>query len=344
MRFIWSPATILTLSTLITRTIIALSRTNWIFLWASIELNLLRFIPILISSKSNHETEGSIKYFLAQALGSALLLTSSIIIWSPHSVLPSTIPTILIVAVLLKLGSAPCHFWYPSVISSISWISCTILSSWQKLAPLSILIFFTRQISKSLIPLIAGLNALLGGVIGINQRQLRTIIAYSSIGHLGWIIRFILIDKPIMSIIYFIVYCSLIIPLFIIINLINLNTSKQLRKIIIISPATQLSISILLISLAGLPPLTGFIPKILAIIILAELNTIIIIILILGSLINLFFYLNIIINRLVSNQNISTTKNKYIKNSSLLLLISSVTSIGLAPIIILYAMIIFYKS
>nr|YP_009164284.1 NADH dehydrogenase subunit 2 [Amynthas corticis]AIR76381.1 NADH dehydrogenase subunit 2 [Amynthas corticis] len=335
MSFMWSPATMLTLSTLITSTMMALSSTNWMFLWASMELNLLSFIPILMSSKSNHETEGSIKYFLAQALGSALLLTSSIMMWSPHSVLPSTMPTILMVAVLLKLGSAPCHFWYPSVMSSISWISCTILSSWQKLAPLSILIFFTSQMSKSLIPLMAGLNALLGGVMGMNQSQLRTIMAYSSIGHLGWMMSFMLMDKPMMSMIYFMVYCSLIIPLFMIMNLMNLNTSKQLSKIMMISPATQLSISILLISLAGLPPLTGFMPKMLAIMMLAELNTMMIIILILGSLMNLFFYLNIIINSLVSNQNISTTKNKYMKNSSLLLLMSSVTSMGLAPMIML---------
>nr|BDQ44174.1 NADH dehydrogenase subunit 2 [Amynthas corticis] len=335
MSFMWYPATMLTLSTLITSTMMALSSTNWMFLWASMELNLLSFIPILMSSKSNHETEGSIKYFLAQALGSALLLTSSIMMWSPHSVLPSTMPTILMVAVLLKLGSAPCHFWYPSVMSSISWISCTILSSWQKLAPLSILIFFTGQMSKSLIPLMAGLNALLGGVMGMNQSQLRTIMAYSSIGHLGWMMSFMLMDKPMMSMIYFMVYCSLIIPLFMIMNLMNLNTSKQLSKIMMISPATQLSISILLISLAGLPPLTGFMPKMLAIMMLAELNTMMIIILILGSLMNLFFYLNIIINSLVSNQNISTTKNKYMKNSSLLLLMSSVTSMGLAPMIML---------
>nr|BDQ44434.1 NADH dehydrogenase subunit 2 [Amynthas corticis] len=335
MSFMWSPATMLTLSTLITSTMMALSSTNWMFLWASMELNLLSLIPILMSSKSNHETEGSIKYFLAQALGSALLLTSSIMMWSPYSVLPSTMPTILMVAVLLKLGSAPCHFWYPSVMSSISWISCTILSSWQKLAPLSIMVFFTTQMSKSMVPLMAGLNALLSGVMGMNQSQLRTIMAYSSIGHLGWMMSFMLMDKPMMSMMYFMIYCSLIIPLFMILNLMNLNTSKQLSKIMMISPMTQLSISILLISLAGLPPLTGFMPKMLAIMMLAEFNTALTIILILGSLMNLFFYLNIIINSMVSNQNISTTKNKYTKGPSLLLLMSSVTSMGLAPMIML---------
>nr|BDQ44109.1 NADH dehydrogenase subunit 2 [Pheretima confusa] len=335
MKFIWSPASALMLSTLITSTVMALSSTNWMFLWASMELNLLSFIPILMSSKSNQETEGSVKYFLAQALGSALLLTSSIMMWSPYSILPSTMPMILMVSILLKLGSAPCHFWYPSVMSSISWISCTILSSWQKLAPLSILIFFTSQTSKSIIPLMAGLNALLGGVMGMNQSQLRTIMAYSSIGHLGWMMSFMLLDKPMTSMFYFMVYCSLIIPLFMIMNKMNLSTVKQLSKITMISPIMQLSISILLISLSGLPPLTGFMPKMLAIMLLATYSTPLIIILVLGSLMNLFFYLNIIINMMMSNQNMVMTTTKSHAPTPVLMLLSSVTSMGLTPLIML---------
>nr|YP_009244910.1 NADH dehydrogenase subunit 2 [Duplodicodrilus schmardae]AMO27034.1 NADH dehydrogenase subunit 2 [Duplodicodrilus schmardae] len=335
MSFMWSPATTLTTSTLITSTLMALSSTNWMFLWASMELNLLSFIPILMSSKSSQETEGSIKYFLAQALGSALLLTSSIMLWSPYSILPSMMSTILMISVLLKLGSAPCHFWYPSVMSSISWISCTILSSWQKLAPLSILIFFTSQASKNMVPLMAGLNALLGGIMGMNQSQLRTIMAYSSIGHLGWMMSFMLLDMPLMTMLYFIIYCSLIIPLFMLMNMANLMTSKQLSKITMISPTTQLSISVLLVSLAGLPPLTGFMPKLLTIMLLANYSTPLIIILIVGSLMNLFFYLNIIINMMTSSQNMNENSMKHMKTPSTLLLMSSVTSMGLMPIIMM---------
>nr|BDQ43667.1 NADH dehydrogenase subunit 2 [Amynthas micronarius] len=335
MKFMWSPATTLTLSTLITSTMMALSSTNWMFLWTSMELNLLSFIPILMSSSSNQETEGSVKYFLAQALGSALLLTSSITMWSPYSILPSTMPMILMISILLKLGSAPCHFWYPSVMASISWISCTILSSWQKLAPLSILIFFTSQTSKYIIPLMAGLNALLGGIMGMNQSQLRTIMAYSSIGHLGWMMGFMLMDKPMTTMFYFSVYCSLIIPLFMIMSMMNLTTSKQLSKVTTMSPITQLSIPILLISLAGLPPLTGFMPKMLAITMLAMYSTPLVIILIMGSLMNLFFYLNIIINMMMSNQNNTMNTTKTTNMPPLLLLLSSVTSMGLTPMIML---------
>nr|YP_009245134.1 NADH dehydrogenase subunit 2 [Amynthas jiriensis]AMR74072.1 NADH dehydrogenase subunit 2 [Amynthas jiriensis] len=335
MSFIWSPATMLTLSTLVTSTLMAISSTNWVFLWASMELNLLSFIPILMSSKLNQEVEGSIKYFLAQALGSALLLTSSIMLWSPYSIWPSVMPIILMVSLLLKLGSAPCHFWYPSVMASISWISCTLLSSWQKLAPLVILVFFTAQVPKTIVPLMAGLNALLGGIMGMNQSQMRSIMAYSSIGHLGWMLSFMLMDKPMMSILYFTIYFSLIIPLFMIMNSMNLMTTKQLSKITMISPSTQLILSIMLISLAGLPPLTGFMPKLLAIMMLTSFNSPLITILILGSLMNLFFYLNIIINMMMSSQNTNMDTPKKFSSPSSLLLLSSVTSMGLTPLIML---------
>nr|YP_010425944.1 NADH dehydrogenase subunit 2 [Amynthas deogyusanensis]USL47914.1 NADH dehydrogenase subunit 2 [Amynthas deogyusanensis] len=335
MSFMWSPATMLTMSTLITSTLMALSSTNWMFLWASMELNLLSFIPILMSSKLNQETEGSIKYFLAQALGSALLLTSSIMMWSPYSILPSMMPLILLISILLKLGSAPCHFWYPSVMSSISWISCTLLSSWQKLAPLTIMVFFATQMSKSVIPLMASLNALLGGIMGMNQSQLRTIMAYSSIGHLGWMMSFMLLDKPMMSMFYFMVYCSLILPLFLLLNMMNLMTSKQLSKVTMMSTPAQLSISILLISLAGLPPLTGFMPKMVAIMMLANYSMPLIIMLILGSLMNLYFYLNIIMNMTMSNKDMNMYSNKQPKMLSTPALLSSIVSLGLAPMIML---------
>nr|BDQ44356.1 NADH dehydrogenase subunit 2 [Amynthas vittatus] len=335
MSFMWSPATMLTMSTLITSTLMAVSSTNWMFLWASMELNLLSFIPILMSSKMNQEVEGSIKYFLAQALGSALLLTSSIMMWSPYSIWPSMMPLILMLSLLLKLGSAPCHFWYPSVMASISWVSCTILSSWQKLAPLTILVFFTTQVPKSIIPVMAGLNALLGGIMGMNQSQLRTIMAYSSIGHLGWMLSFMLMNKPLMTMVYFSIYCSLIIPLFMIMNSLNLMTTKQLSKITMISPTTQLMMSILLISLAGLPPLTGFMPKLLAITMLASFNSSLIIILIMGSLMNLFFYLSIIINMMMSTQNMNMNTIKKMNNMPVLLLMSGVTSMGMTPLIML---------
>lgn len=344
MSFVYSPAIILTLSSLFIRTLMALSRTNWILLWGAIELNLLRFIPIIIQTKTNQETEGAVKYFLAQALGSALLLISRTSLWIIFTSMPNIMPLLLTTAILLKLGRVPCHFWYPSVISSISWISCLILSTWQKLAPLSILAFLLPQKNISFIIVIAGINALVGGVIGINQSQIRAIMAYSSIGHIGWMLRLLAVFKPNSSLIYFMVYTILITPLFTSLSYFNISSPKQINKIPSNRSFLHLTTIILLLSLGGLPPLTGFIPKLITIIILTQSIKITIFILVAGSVINLFFYLNIVINIIFSTPNLKQLRPVKSKITNVLTLITARLSLGLRPLIIIYAMILLYQS
>lgn len=281
---------------IILRTIIVLSRSNWIFLWAGIELNLLSFIPLIILSNSNQETEASIKYFLAQALGSRVMLISRISIWFYSSTPINYIRALLFMSLLLKIGMAPCHLWYPSVITSISWISCLILSTWQKLAPLAIISFIITSTFSNILIILAALNALIGGAIGINQVHLRTIIAYSSITHIGWIVRLAAINKIIPTILYFLFYSILITPIFIVFRKFASSTRLDINKLISKAPILQLLIPTLLLSLGGLPPITGFIPKWITIEILANSNPYILIMLITGAIINLYFYLNITFN------------------------------------------------
>lgn len=338
MSLIYSPSIVLTLSTLFLRTLIALSRANWILLWAAIELNLLRFIPIILQTKTNQEVEGSVKYFLAQALGSALLLISSTSIWIPFSSALNYLPLLLTSSLLLKLGRIPCHFWYPSVISSISWTSCLILSTWQKLAPISILAFLIPQKNILFIMVAAGINALVGGVMGINQSQLRTIMAYSSIGHIGWILSLVAILKPAASILYFIIYSALITPLFLSLNYFNINHLKHLSLPASYSVISLILITILLISLGGLPPLTGFIPKLITIILLIETIKILGLLLILGSVINLFFYLNIVINVIFSMPSIKVSLPINKRTTRNLITMLSIISLGIGPLIMFYAM------
>lgn len=298
MFYINKPFILLTISSLIIRTIIAISSSNWLFLWIAIEINILRFIPIMTNSKSNRETEATIKYFIAQALGSRLILITSITHWSSRSI--SHINLILLAAIFLKLGIAPFHFWFPSVITSISWLACTILATWQKLAPLIILSFFLHNSAPIFIIFVASINALIGGIMGINQSHLRTIIAYSSITHIGWMTSILIIFKPHITIIYFIIYSSIIIPLFTIIAYNNQQSNTQFNKINTISPIIQLIIPIILLSLSGIPPFTGFIPKWLTIYTICQNSPLILIIIIIGAIINIYFYINILFNSLLS--------------------------------------------
>nr|QGZ10049.1 NADH dehydrogenase subunit 2 [Eisenia spelaea] len=333
MNLIYSPTMLLMVATLFLSTLMALSSSNWVLLWAAMELNLLSFIPIMLQTKTGQEVEGSVKYYLAQAWGSALLLFSSASMWVSFSWAPNFLPLILTSSILLKLGSVPCHFWYPSVMASISWTSCLILSTWQKLAPLMILTFLLPQKSNQYIMAVSGLNALVGGLMGMNHSRLRVIMAYSSIGHIGWMLSLLGMYKPAASTLYFIVYSFLITPLFLTLNFLNLVNLKHLSTAYMNS-STCMTLAILLLSLGGLPPLTGFTPKFMAVSALTGSMSNVMLMLIIGSIMNLYFYLNIIINTLLSTPHLKPVSSSKSLTSGVLLT-TAIFSLGLSPVIIM---------
>ena len=311
---------------LVISTILTIIRPNWLIAWIILEINILRFIPLIIRSKTNQETEASIKYFLSQALGIR-------IIYQPLTQIISI--SIIIIAIFIKLGIAPCHFWYPSVIASLSWINCLTLSTWQKLAPLRLLITLRLKSQLATIIIItARINALIGGVIGINQTHLRPLLAYSSIGHIGWIVSILSINKVIYCIIYFIIYTLVVAPIFLIINTANSKTIKSMYNLFKTNATITILIAIRILSLAGIPPLTGFIPKLMVITKLIEYRHVIIVFLLIGALINLYYYLNITFNLLLNVNNLRMNNRR--KTNSILppFIVSSTILMGILPIIL----------
>ena len=298
---------------LLCSTIIALSSTNILIVWLCLELNLFSFVPLLLRDRTNKETEASITYFLAQALGSTLFLLRGALLltifWSKTYRI-----VVLIFSMIIKIGAAPCHYWYPITIELIRWINCFILSTWQKIAPLSILVYIITPNTKKTILLISiasSLSAVLGGISGLSQRSLKKIIAYSSITHIGWILRRPIIKIPHLSTIYLFLYSILRLPLFISFYKIKNNKVADLWHKQSIPTLSIIIISVMFLSLAGLPPLTGFIPKLLILYKLIDHSIILRALLVLGSLINLFFYLNICLNILIRNQQFRTNKKYY---------------------------------
>ena len=298
-----APSSLLFALTLITGTFIAVSSTNWLYLWIGIELNLLSFIPLIAASQSLQETEASVKYFIIQAIGRGLMLTAGIISMNPivAKSFHILIPTIFFVSMIIKLGMAPCHQWLPHVMSRISWTHCIILATWQKVSPLIIIIFFIPREFYYLIIATAILRALVGGLGGINQTQLRTLLAYSSIGHIGWMLSTIECSFTLFST-YFIIYIIISIRLITLLASNNIIISKIPNSVISITTLSFLIIILIIFSLGGLPPFLGFLPKWLIISELAFQHIfLLIIVLITGSLINLFYYFNITFNFILTS-------------------------------------------
>lgn len=333
-------------STLILGTIISISSTQWIYIWIGLELNLLSFIPLVTRYSTNRETEAAVKYFLAQAIGSGLLLlgafNKSIIFFINNPLFYEKASSFLILtALLIKLGAAPCHFWFPIVISNISWPLCIILSTWQKLAPLTVFIYSNIRKQSIVLMILARVGSLIGGVGGINQTQLRPLLAYSSIGHIGWMIASPSIPTLIL---YLWVYIGLSISIIALLWNISSKTWSPKLSSKFINSSQTFTIIILLLSLSGLPPFLGFLPKwiILASLINYNISIIWALILIIGSTIQLYYYISLILSLFLKTKHYFLNyKSIHTTNTQLISLIVTLT-LGVSPIfLIICALILF---
>nr|YP_010614727.1 NADH dehydrogenase subunit 2 [Enchytraeus irregularis]WAS35302.1 NADH dehydrogenase subunit 2 [Enchytraeus irregularis] len=329
----YSPFFMINVLTLMTSTIMAISSTNWLMVWLAMELNLISFIPIMNNSYSFQETEASVKYLLIQALGSSLLIMSSLSLWLSHQIFIN-MNLILLFSLLIKIGMAPCHLWYPSVMTSISWIPALMLSTWQKIAPLSIMSFFLMSTSTNIMMILASMNALTGGLMGLNQSHLRTLLAYSSITHMGWMMALISNNMSMSTIIYFMFYSMLITPIFMMLNKMNTKTLSQMNSSSMNVKSQYIIIPLLFLSLGGLPPLTGFFPKWFAIFLLTPNSMIMLFILIAGSLMNLYFYLNIVFSIMLSTNKNKTSWNKKTAMNFTWIMYMTFTLIPLIPLML----------
>lgn len=337
-------------STLIIRTIISLSANQWIYIWIGLELNLLSFIPLITAFSNNRETEAAIKYFLAQAIGSGLLLLGAfnkyiileMYIKNPLSNQLSSI--IILIALFIKLGAAPCHFWFPVVIRKLSWPICITLSTWQKIAPLIILSSSNIIPNSFIIIFLGSIGSVVGGIGGLNQTQLRPLLAYSSIGHLGWIVR-----SPSLSTTcsYFFIYSITTAAIILLLWFLSSNHWSPKISISIITPAYTFSLLILILSLAGLPPFLGFLPKwiVLSAILSSDFSIIWPLFLVIGSTIQLYYYLTLILSFFIKTRNYMLKPNLNLSSWPQILTLIRTLTLGLSPIIILLcAMTLFNKS
>nr|UZT27128.1 NADH dehydrogenase subunit 2 [Sternaspis buzhinskajae] len=296
------PHSLLFSSSLVMSTLLALSSNHWLMMWLSMELNLLAFLPLMTLTSQNQETESMIKYFLAQAIGSILFLFSAMFLLPASSLANFNFTSMtLTLGLLFKLGAAPCHFWFPNVMASSSWIICMVLSTWQKIIPLWIIISHSLPSSSSLLFLSGGTSAIVGGLGGLNQTQVQPLLAYSSINHTGWILSGASLSSS-STILYFLIYSIILIPM--------MNSFKNLSfKFMKLQSPSSLTSKLplhpiaLLLSLAGMPPLLGFIPKLIIISLMMKSSLIILcLLLVSGSLISLFFYLNLLFNMVINNK------------------------------------------
>nr|USH58331.1 NADH dehydrogenase subunit 2 [Podargus strigoides] len=280
-------------------TTITTSSNHWIMAWTGLEINTLAIIPLISKSHHPRAIEATIKYFLVQATASALILFSSMTNawttgqWDITQLSHPTSCILLTTAIAMKLGLVPFHFWLPEVLQGSPMTTAMLLATVVKLPPITILTLTSHSLNPTLLTMMAIASTALGGWMGLNQTQTRKILAFSSISHLGWM-TVIIIYNPKLTMLTFFLYILITIPVFT-----TFNTTKTLKLSTMMvswtkSPTLNASLMLTLLSLAGLPPLTGFMPKWLIIQELSkqELSPTATIVALL-SLLGLFFYLRL---------------------------------------------------
>nr|APX39966.1 NADH dehydrogenase subunit 2 [Lachnaia hirta] len=281
-------------ATTIISTLITISSYSWMGMWIGLEINLLSIIPLLSSGNNSSSAEAAIKYFIVQAMASNILLMSIILMISLDEQSTPTLNSLWIItqsALFIKMGAAPFHAWFPEVMSGLSWGNCLLMLTWQKIAPMIILMNIIKQ--NIFITATIVLSALIGTILGINQINLRKIMAYSSINHIGWMIAAMMSAQH-LWVLYFLIYTAISINIVVVLGLLKVNFISQIAEILNNAKFTSLLYSLNFFSLGGLPPFLGFLPKWLTIQYLtSENNVALAIFLSVITLVAMFYYLRI---------------------------------------------------
>nr|QWQ55612.1 NADH dehydrogenase subunit 2 [Ruidocollaris sinensis] len=289
-----NPSKYLFLSTLMLGTFISISANSWFSIWMGLEINLLSFIPLMSNSQNSLNSEASIKYFLVQALASSILLFATILLHINTSIMYhnyNIIITFISISLLLKMGAAPFHFWFPGTMEGLNWMNCFILMTWQKIGPM-ILLSYTFPPSFYMMSFVITC-IIIGSLGGLNQTSLRKLLAYSSINHLGWMLAALMMSENTWMI-YFMIYSFLSLSIIYMFHSFQIFHINQNFLMLSHNPTLKFTLFFLLLSLGGLPPFLGFLPKWLVIQSMVNNHlTLQVTLMVIMTLITLFYYLRL---------------------------------------------------
>ena len=306
--------------------ILMISSYDLILFYLGLELQSL-CLYILASFKKDDikSTEAGLKYFVLSALATGILLYGCSIIYgftgstnfevisnSLNNLNPGAVFGIvfIVVGLAFKISAVPFHMWTPDVYEGSPTSVTSFFAVVPKIAAVAVFIRFMNvpfanaieQWQIIIIFLSIG-SMILGAVAAIGQNNIKRLMAYSSIGHMGYILAGLstgTISGTQSALIYLTIYLIMNLGMFGFIFMMkreniyyeNINDLSGLSKN---SPLLSLGFLIILFSLAGIPPLAGFFAKfyVFMSVIQSEMYFLAIIGLI-TSVISAFYYLRII--------------------------------------------------
>ena len=273
---------------------IMISSHNFLLLYLGLEIQSLSLYVVSSFRRDNYKsTEAGLKYFILGSLSSGLMLFGiSLIYGSTGSINFEIISSMInyegffpgIVAGLVflicgfafKASAVPFHMWTPDVYEGSPTPVTAFFATVPKLAAVGVLLrvlfdCFGPIVEswQQVIIIISVLSMFLGSVAAIGQNNIKRLMAYSSIGHIGFVLMGVAsgTDKGISAVlIYMVLYIIMNIGVFVFIlnmerNGVAVTTINSLNLYNNVSKSQTLFLTILLFSLAGIPPLAGFFGK-----------------------------------------------------------------------------------
>nr|YP_010021586.1 NADH dehydrogenase subunit 2 [Paurocephala sauteri]QOL10527.1 NADH dehydrogenase subunit 2 [Paurocephala sauteri] len=261
------------------------------------EINLINFIFFILMKKKDSK-ESTIKYFIIQSSGSILFLfsiTINIKYYNQEFYIWAMLPPI---ALMLKSGMAPLHSWIPEIVKNFNYLSLLMILTMQKIIP----IFILFSSWYNLLTWIAIFNIIKGSLMGLNQNSLIKLLIFSSINNNGWLI-FSMLESIFMFMIFFTIYFVLNMMIIFYMKFFKIKWIIQMKSK---TKFQKMYLFFSFLSLAGLPPFLGFTPKWMILFKMLNFNSLICFLLILFSLLTLYFYIKNLTPLLLnskSNQN-----------------------------------------
>jgi len=313
---------------------------NYLTLYLGLELLVLPVYAMIVFVRNNSKyIEAAMKYFVIGSLGAGLLLFGISLIFGATGTIsftgvvvnPNLTPIFklgmifIIVGIALEFGAVPFHMWLPDVYEGSPTTVTMIVSTIPKIAIFALAyrlltIAFTN-ISvdwQQLFMIMALISIALGNVLGIAQANLKRMLAYSTIGHVGFILLGLFAapqEGYTATIFYTIVYAFMALAAFGMITRLTAagfesDQITDFRGLNKRDPWLAFIMLLIMLSLGGIPPLVGFYAKFL--ILQAVVNAgypSIAVIALTFTVIGAFYYLRIVHLMYFADQNQNQNQN-----------------------------------
>jgi NADH-quinone oxidoreductase subunit N len=271
----------------------AASANDFVMLFVSIELITVTFYVLVSFQRSRLiALEAGVKYLILGALSSAFLVFGIALIWGTtgklnFNELATVVPQfedskIFLLGVLLvlvglgfKIAAFPFQIWTPDVYQGAATPSTAFLAVGSKAAGFVLLlrVLFTAVPSvtdhwANLLIIISGITILYGNLCAIPQRNLKRLMGYSSVAHAGYLLLGVaaLSTSGQSAVLYYLSgYLFTVLAAFSVIVLVLRHTEVEdisaLAGLNQRSPFLAASLTVAMVSLAGIPPMAGFFGK-----------------------------------------------------------------------------------